>query len=172
MSAMEQVIVLNKDYTYLNMVSVQKAFRWIQSGKAITEKASDKVLHTVTDVFAIPVVVRLTHMVRQMFRRKVQWSKRNVMVRDSYTCVYCGCKEGLDIDHVTPKSKGGTNAWENTVTSCRPCNRQKADRTLREASMYFKVKGYTPHQPTVMEFIQRFHGLLGITKILQSLGVY
>lgn len=44
---------------------------------------------------------------------------------DNYECVYCGCKEGLTIDHVIPKVKGGTNHHLNLVTSCQPCNQQK-----------------------------------------------
>lgn len=35
------------------------------------------------------------------------------------------------IDHVVPQSKGGTDAYDNVVMACRPCNTRKADRTTQ-----------------------------------------
>lgn len=58
---------------------------------------------------------------------------KEVFVRDNYTCKYCGQVGGLlEVDHVVPISKGGTNEIENLTTSCRRCNRQKKDKTLTE----------------------------------------
>ena len=34
-------------------------------------------------------------------------------------CQYCGSFKDLTIDHVVPKSRGGTNTWDNLVTCCR-----------------------------------------------------
>ncbi len=39
------------------------------------------------------------------------------------------------IDHVLPRSRGGTDDPENLVTACRPCNTRKANRTPEEAGM-------------------------------------
>ena len=165
-----RVVVLNADYTFLNLVNTEKAMRLIATGKAIAEKVSDKVMRTVTREFLVPLVIRLTYLVRQIFKRKVPWSKRNIMIRDGYKCVYCGktdCK--VDIDHVFPKSKGGKNTWENCVTSCIDCNRKKADRTPSEANMFYHRKGWRPTQPTVMEFIQIFYVREGLSKLLEDL---
>jgi 5-methylcytosine-specific restriction endonuclease McrA len=38
-----------------------------------------------------------------------------------------GKSHSLTIDHVIPRSKGGTNALKNTVASCHACNQAKAD---------------------------------------------
>jgi 5-methylcytosine-specific restriction endonuclease McrA len=38
-----------------------------------------------------------------------------------------GKPHSLTIDHVIPRSKGGTNALKNTVASCHRCNQAKAD---------------------------------------------
>ena len=53
--------------------------------------------------------------------------------RDSFTCVYCGCTPPgvvLEIDHIDPVSKGGSNDISNLVTSCFDCNRGKSATPL------------------------------------------
>jgi len=51
----------------------------------------------------------------------------------SRTCVYCGAKNTpFQIDHVYPKSKGGSNRAANLVLACEPCNKAKADRSIEE----------------------------------------
>jgi 5-methylcytosine-specific restriction endonuclease McrA len=55
---------------------------------------------------------------RRMFREGIK-------ARDGHKCVYCGSSENLTIDHVRPKSKGGTDTADNCVTACRPCNQAK-----------------------------------------------
>lgn len=60
--------------------------------------------------------------------------ERKIMVwkRDKWRCRYCG--ENLlgtgqaTVDHVIPKSKGGSNRMANLVTACVPCNQAKADK--------------------------------------------
>ena len=46
-------------------------------------------------------------------------------------CVYCGAK-AEEIDHIVPKSKGGTNSIYNLVASCRACNQMKSNLSLKE----------------------------------------
>ncbi len=51
----------------------------------------------------------------------VSFSRRNVFKRDHWACQYCGCQPGgeeLTIDHVIPRSQGGTSTWENCVLAC------------------------------------------------------
>lgn len=45
-------------------------------------------------------------------------------------CSFCGKKNNLTIDHIIPKSKGGTNKKENLQALCAPCNYKKADKIL------------------------------------------
>ena len=51
--------------------------------------------------------------------------RENIKARDGHKCVYCGSTENLTVDHVRPKSKGGTDTADNLVTACRPCNQAK-----------------------------------------------
>jgi hypothetical protein len=60
-----------------------------------------------------------------------------ILSRDGFACVYCGQKGDsvkLEIDHVIPKSKGGSNEIGNLVTACFECNRGKSTRLLSEAT--------------------------------------
>lgn len=48
-------------------------------------------------------------------------------------CVYCGAKNvPLEIEHIVPKSRGGTNRVGNLTLSCRPCNVSKGRRHVEE----------------------------------------
>lgn len=58
-----------------------------------------------------------------------------VFKRDKFTCQYCGVSAPdviLEIDHIKPVSKGGTNDILNLVTACRDCNRGKTNRELSD----------------------------------------
>ena len=60
-----------------------------------------------------------------------------VFKRDKFTCQYCGASAPdviLQIDHIKPVSKGGTNDIMNLVTSCRDCNSGKSNRELSDDS--------------------------------------
>lgn len=60
-----------------------------------------------------------------------------VFKRDKFTCQYCGESAPnviLEIDHIVPVSKGGTNEIINLVTSCRDCNRGKSGKKLDDNS--------------------------------------
>lgn len=58
--------------------------------------------------------------------------RQNVLMRDNYTCQICGAtvKDGakLEIDHIKPVSKGGTNDENNLQVLCQQCNREKHNR--------------------------------------------
>ena len=53
-----------------------------------------------------------------------------VFNRSNNKCVYCGAK-ATEIDHVIPRSSGGTNSIYNLVASCRACNKKKSNLTLK-----------------------------------------
>jgi len=46
-------------------------------------------------------------------------------------CVYCGA-QATEIDHVIPRSNGGTNSTYNLVASCRACNQMKSNLSLKD----------------------------------------
>lgn len=49
------------------------------------------------------------------------------------TCVYCQAKNvPLQIEHIQPKSRGGSNRVSNLTIACGPCNQKKGNRTAAE----------------------------------------
>ena len=45
-------------------------------------------------------------------------------------CAYCGGRDGLSLDHLIPRCRGGSDEGENLVWACRSCNSSKHGRDL------------------------------------------
>ena len=124
-------LLLNATYEPLCVVSSRRAIVLVLAEKAEPVDSADDVVHAELISLAVPVVVRLTRYVRVPFPASVPLSRRAVFTRDGQTCVYCG-GSATSIDHVVPRSRGGTHTWDNVVAACRRCNHTKADRSLAE----------------------------------------
>ncbi len=60
-------------------------------------------------------------------------TRHYILCRDNFTCVYCGKTEPImHVDHVFPKSRGGTDELSNLVCACGHCNTSKRDKTPEE----------------------------------------
>lgn len=165
---MERVVLLNSDYSFLSTINWKRAMCLLAKGKVEVLKTTEHIIRNAEKTWEIlvPKVIRLVKLVRKVYRNKVPWSKKNVLIRDRYTCQYCGIKsEKMTIDHVIPSSKGGKSSFENCVASCKQCNNFKNDRTPSQAQMTLKRQ---PFQPTIMEFINIKMKALGIDKVLQE----
>ena len=133
---MGQVLVLNASYEPLNITTWRRAMVMMLKGKAesIEEDTSRMVRHGTM----LPTVIRLRYFVRVPFREP-PLTRKNILHRDSHSCQYCGYKGAkLSIDHVFPRSRGGSDNWENVTTACLTCNVLKGDRTPKEANMTLK----------------------------------
>lgn len=60
-----------------------------------------------------------------------------IFARDAFTCQYCGERPPdviLEVDHIHPRSKGGSDDAINLITSCFQCNRGKRARVIAEVA--------------------------------------
>lgn len=85
---------------------------------------------------------------KRMAGRKWQAIRWRVLTRDSFTCQLCGRLSdpgGLEVDHIQPLSKGGSDEMTNLRTACRSCNqdrnRRRGDKVQPHASWQRKGCG-------------------------------
>jgi 5-methylcytosine-specific restriction endonuclease McrA len=147
-----RVLVLNASYEPINVCTVRRAAVLVLKQRAEVLEQSEWSLHAESLTMPRPVVIRLVTYVRiprDAHSRKI--TRRAIFARDSWTCQYCGSERGnLTIDHVIPRSKGGSSSWDNIVTCCAPCNRRKGDRLPRQANMHPR---HAPRPPSPTLFV-------------------
>jgi len=157
------VLVLNKNYQPLTIISLKRALSLLVVGvaKAIDENYrqfdfqswadlsvanNEDYVGLVNKVIKIPKVILLCYCDRQP-KKHVKFSRYNIYMRDKNVCQYCGKqyqKSELNLDHVIPRSLGGKSSWDNVVCSCYSCNLKKGGRTPEQARMRLLKD---PHQP-------------------------
>jgi 5-methylcytosine-specific restriction endonuclease McrA len=170
------VLVLNKHYMAVRIVSVKRAFSLLfrelaevvtfEQGKYLSynfeswrdvsefkrnfEPDGNDWISTVNFYIAVPRIIRLLFYDR-LPQNEVKFNRRNIFARDKNTCQYCGKKHPtteLSLDHVIPKSLGGKSVWANIVCSCTKCNVKKGGRTPHDAGMALIAKPVRPrHNP-------------------------
>ena len=168
------VLVLNKNYTAVRIVSARRAFAllsknfaevidnhedefatfdftaWIDHSQEHRQRpvTHDQFVMTPRFAIVVPRVIRLMTY-DKVPKREVKFSRRNILARDENRCQYCGKKfpaSQLSLDHVTPKSRGGKSSWTNIVTACSPCNTRKGGRMPWEASMKLRKTPAVPRK--------------------------
>ena len=148
-------LVLNRNWQPVNVATVERALTmlWNESARVVDPhdyrlydwadwsrlcpNEGELFIQAVRLRLRVPEVITLTGYDR-LPTAAVAFSRRNMFKRDHYTCQYCGVQPGseeLTIDHVIPRSQGGTSTWENCVLACVACNKRKADRTPQQAGM-------------------------------------
>ena len=169
------VLVLNKSFVPVNMVTVQRAFGmlftesvqvvliengqvglydlagWMETSQLRrVRKPEENHLEWVATVsfeVEVPRIVRVLSYNRYPDSR-VSLSRRNILARDEHRCQYCGGTfpaGELSVDHVVPLSRGGRTCWSNVVCACRRCNRMKGWRTPGEAGIRLLQRPREPH---------------------------
>jgi 5-methylcytosine-specific restriction endonuclease McrA len=138
------VLVLNQNYEPLNVCNARRAVVLVIDGKAEVLETHDSNISTTRVQFPYPSVIRLVYHIKRP-RPRVKLTRKEVFIRDDYTCQYCG-RRGTDltIDHIVPRSKGGLHTWDNLVSACRSCNHRKGGKTVAEARMMLRRDPFEP----------------------------
>ena len=68
-----------------------------------------------------------------------QWSER-----DNFTCLHCGVRKHLSVDHIVPESGGGTLSSKNLQTLCRTCNSKKGGFRFPRLTASVKLQSNIP----------------------------
>ncbi len=165
-----KVLTLNRSYLPIHVISVRRAYSLLYQGvaRAVNEKYQtfdfnswgelsvsihDDSIGLVNRIMRVPRVILLVSYDR-VPKRQVRFSRYNIYARDKITCQYCGQRlprHELNLDHVIPRSRGGTSTWENVVCSCHVCNRRKGGKTPKEAKMALLRKPYKPKWTPFMQ---------------------
>ncbi|WP_408906196.1 HNH endonuclease [Roseomonas marmotae] len=147
-------LVLNADfrplsYYPLSLWAWQDAVKAVYLDRVSVLSEYDAEVHSPSQVIRLPSVIALKEYIPSA--RRPAFTRFNVFLRDSFSCVYCGQEmptHDLTFDHVIPRSRGGRTSWDNVVTACGPCNLRKGNKLPREIKMFPRQ---APRQPTSWE---------------------
>ena len=170
----EDCLVLNADYSPIGIIGWRKAMIWAfryshsdYSGIEIIDHYNNDIVLGTNGNYKIPAVVRTTKYFK-LIGQPVVFSRKNLFIRDDYTCQYCGTKppiSQLTYDHVIPKSKWpfsrkSATGWTNIVTACYKCNAKKGNKTIQQSGMKLKNQPYIPKKSK--KYLPVSHQLLTI----------
>lgn len=140
-----RVLLLNTTFEPLTALPLRRAIVLLVCGKAevVHCDSAGMVLHSASRAIEVPSVIRLSRFVKVPYHSNIPLTRAGLLLRDNYRCVYCGARAET-IDHVVPRSRGGTHSWDNCVASCAKCNHRKADKTLSELGWELPVVPRAP----------------------------
>jgi len=144
---MDRTLLLNTTFEPISVLSWKKAVTLVFLGKVEVLKEYEREIRGVSVNMRQPAVIRLLRLVRNN-HVNVKFSRKNIFLRDNYTCQYCGRKfepKSLTCDHIIPRSRGGEAEWTNIVTSCLHCNLKKGDKLPDEAGMHPRKRPSRPN---------------------------
>ena len=127
------VLLLDRNFYPVGPISWKRAM-----GKLYGEELRVETLCDYSDAIGEldPAVIRLVKRAipSHQMRRRPRLTRRSIFIRDDYECQYCGSTKikELTIDHVCPRSAGGTHSFDNCTTACLTCNQQKGSLSLKE----------------------------------------
>lgn len=174
----EKVLVLNRLYTAVRVISARRAFVMlfkraaeviaVENGAYLNydfetwtevaqlqhqfEPDAHTWVRTPKLTIAVPKIIRLLDYDR-FPKQMVKLNRRNLYARDRNRCQYCGRNfptRELTIDHVVPRVQGGEHSWTNLVCACVKCNARKGGRTPSQANMKLIRKAVRPKRNPII----------------------
>ncbi len=147
------VLVLNTNYAPLMICTAKRAICLKYLEKVEVVETYQEEVHSPSVTEKLPSIIKLKNFIRYN-SMDVVLTRNNILLRDNYTCKYCGSKSvSLTIDHIIPRERGGSNNWDNLVAACQDCNIKKGNRTPEEANMILLKQ---PIKPNRIHYFQQF----------------
>lgn len=137
MSNLKTTLLLNSSYEPIGFISFRKLIKLFIKEKIDIISEWEEDISWASEKIKYPATVRLRYYVRNV-KKKLRFSRKGLFRRDNFQCQYCAVAlstHELTVDHILPRSRGGISDWLNTVSSCKPCNWKKKNRTPEEANM-------------------------------------
>ena len=150
---MTKVLTLSSAYEPLGVVDWERAVTLLFSGKAKVLEEYDREIRSASESLKMPSVIVFNHN-RHKRVNSVKFSRKNVWIRDEGRCQYCNTLVSIKdftLDHVVPRTKGGTTVWNNVVTCCSTCNSRKGDKPLNRCGMNLLKN---PAKPSQLPYVQ------------------
>ena len=132
-----KALLLNSTYQPLSFLSERKVLKLLYKNKVEVLSSWDEEIRWIEGKIKLPAVIRLFNYVKWI-PKKNRFNRIGVFKRDRFVCMYCGKQfkaYELTVDHIIPKSQGGSLSWQNCVCSCYGCNSKKGNRTPEQAGM-------------------------------------
>jgi 5-methylcytosine-specific restriction endonuclease McrA len=168
----KQVLVLNRNWQAINVMTVQKALvmmatdvatamdfsdtgyfvplKW-RDWLALPVRPQDDGIRTPTRLVRAPRVIIAVQFDKVPLKRP-RLTLKHIRERDNHRCAYTQRilkPDECSMEHVVPKSKGGATEWKNVVLADKRINNIRGNRTLEEAGLTLKIK---PHEPAAKPF--------------------
>ena len=122
-------MILDKTWYPAMIVNYKQALSMKFRGYDVLETHPRIKIHTPHKAYDLPIIIRVDTKI-SIQELYVTPSRFLIFVRDQWTCQYCGkslTEKEATVDHVYPKSLGGTWSWNNLVTCCPDCNQKKGN---------------------------------------------
>ena len=167
-----QCLVLNRSWQPINVMTVQKALSMMAADAATAMDFSDEGcfvpvrwkdwldlpvrdqddgINTPSRVVRAPRVIIATQFNKVPVKRP-RLSLKHLRERDNHRCAYTQRvlkPDECSMEHVVPRSKGGSTEWKNVVLADKQINNIRGNRSLEEAGLTLKVQ---PHEPAAKPF--------------------
>ena len=168
----KQVLVLNRSWQPINVMTVQKALvmmstdvatamdfsdqgyfvpvRWKDWLELAVREQDDGIKTPSRDVRVPRVIIAVQF--NKVPVKRPRLSLKNLRERDEHRCAYTRRvlkPEECSMEHLVPRSKGGTSEWKNVVLADKRINNIRGNRSLEEAGLTLKIQ---PRVPTAKPF--------------------
>jgi len=176
------VLVLNRNWQAINVRTPAEAFCQMATNVAtgleiagedhirpvtweewitLPIRPQDQAVRTVRGSIRVPTVIVAVNYAR-VPKRRAKFCTRRIRARDGNRCQYTGRllrpEEG-SIDHVLPRSRGGTTSWENCVWASKEINARKGNRLPQEAGLKLLAAPRVPKEQPATALVRNVHGI-------------